>query len=68
MTPDRAAAPDAPPLDLRAVGLTHTGPVRHNLSAAALVEHAVRRNEGTLTGLGAFAAFTGARTGRSPKD
>ncbi len=68
MIPDRADVPDTPPLDLTGIGLSHTGPVRHNLSAAALVEHAVRRNEGTLTGLGAFAAFTGARTGRSPKD
>jgi phosphoenolpyruvate carboxykinase (ATP) len=39
-----------------------------NLSAAELVEYAVRRQEGTLTSLGAFAAFTGTRTGRSPKD
>lgn len=39
-----------------------------NLPAAGLVEHALRRDEGELTSLGAFAALTGARTGRSPKD
>ncbi|MGL4421084.1 MAG: phosphoenolpyruvate carboxykinase (ATP) [Gemmataceae bacterium] len=39
-----------------------------NLSAAALVEAAILRNEGTLTTLGAFSALTGKRTGRSPKD
>jgi phosphoenolpyruvate carboxykinase (ATP) len=39
-----------------------------NLPAAGLVEHALRREEGGLTSLGAFAALTGARTGRSPKD
>ncbi len=56
------------PFDLSAVGLANAGPVHRNLSAAALVEHAVRRQEGVLSSLGAFAAFTGARTGRSPKD
>jgi phosphoenolpyruvate carboxykinase (ATP) len=39
-----------------------------NLSPAQLTEHVVRRNEGTLTDLGAVAALTGKRTGRSPKD
>jgi phosphoenolpyruvate carboxykinase (ATP) len=39
-----------------------------NRSAAALVEAAVQRQEGRLTSMGAFAATTGARTGRSPKD
>lgn len=56
------------PVDLSTAGLTNLGPVYANLSAATLVEHAVRRNEGVLSSLGAFAAFTGARTGRSPKD
>jgi phosphoenolpyruvate carboxykinase (ATP) len=59
---------DSPALDLSAAGITRPGAVYHNLSAAALCEHAVRRQEGVLTSLGAFAAFTGARTGRSPKD
>ncbi|HEX4608966.1 MAG TPA: phosphoenolpyruvate carboxykinase (ATP) [Urbifossiella sp.] len=48
--------------------LANPGRVWANLPAAALVEHAVRRGEGELTSLGAFAALTGARTGRSPKD
>jgi phosphoenolpyruvate carboxykinase (ATP) len=39
-----------------------------NRPAAALVEAAVRRGEGVLTAAGAFAALTGERTGRSPKD
>lgn len=39
-----------------------------NLSPAELTEHAVRRGEALLTDLGAVAALTGKRTGRSPKD
>jgi phosphoenolpyruvate carboxykinase (ATP) len=39
-----------------------------NLSAASLVEEAVRRKEGQLTSMGAFAAITGEPSGRSPKD
>jgi phosphoenolpyruvate carboxykinase (ATP) len=39
-----------------------------NLSPAELTEHVVRRGEAVLTGLGAVAALTGKRTGRSPKD
>jgi len=54
--------------DLSAHGLVNTGPLHRNLSVAALVEQAVRRKEGVLSSLGAFAAYTGARTGRSPKD
>lgn len=57
-----------PSVDLRSVGLSNPKVVYHQLSPAGLVEHAVRRQEGQLTSLGAFAAFTGARTGRSPKD
>lgn len=49
-------------------GIRHPGMVHSNLSTATLVEHAVRRGEGVLSSLGAFAAFTGSRTGRSPKD
>ena len=55
-------------VDLAAHGLRHTGKVHAQLSSAALVELAVRRGEGFLTDAGAFAAYTGAITGRSPKD
>jgi phosphoenolpyruvate carboxykinase (ATP) len=57
-----------PAFDLASSGLAHTGTVYANLPSAALVEHAVRNGEGTLTSMGAFSAFTGSRTGRSPKD
>jgi phosphoenolpyruvate carboxykinase (ATP) len=40
----------------------------HNLTAAQLVEHSLRRNEGILTPTGALCAQTGKYTGRSPKD
>ena len=39
-----------------------------DLTAAELVEHAIRRGEGTLAANGAFVAKTGRRTGRSPND
>ena len=39
-----------------------------DLTAAELVEHAIRRGEGTLAANGAFVAITGKRTGRSPRD
>lgn len=55
-------------VDLLPVGIPNPKAVFHQLSPAALCEAAVRRQEGQLTSLGAFAAFTGARTGRSPKD
>jgi phosphoenolpyruvate carboxykinase (ATP) len=63
------ANPDhAPAFDATALGFTHTGRVWANLSPAVLTEHAVRRGEALLTDLGAVAAYTGKRTGRSPKD
>jgi phosphoenolpyruvate carboxykinase (ATP) len=57
-----------PPFDPARLGLANPRTVFANLSSAALIEHAVRRREGVLTDLGAISAFTGSRTGRSPKD
>lgn len=42
--------------------------VHRNLSVPVLYEHSVRRTEGKLLQGGAFAVFSGERTGRSPKD
>jgi phosphoenolpyruvate carboxykinase (ATP) len=50
------------------LGVSHSGAVHANLPGPALVEHALRRDEGTLTDAGALVACTGAHTGRSPKD
>jgi phosphoenolpyruvate carboxykinase (ATP) len=54
--------------DLSRHGLVPTGAVHANLSAAELVEHALRRSEGQLAENGAFNALTGERTARSPED
>ncbi|MCS7273241.1 MAG: phosphoenolpyruvate carboxykinase (ATP) [Fimbriimonadales bacterium] len=43
-------------------------PLYHNLSVAALVEHAVLNGEAQLASNGALIARTGQYTGRSPKD
>ena len=42
--------------------------LHENLPTASLVEHAIRRGEGTLAANGALACDTGERTGRSPGD
>jgi phosphoenolpyruvate carboxykinase (ATP) len=55
-------------VDLSACGLRHPGNVYAGLAAPALVEWALRRNEGVLAANGALVACTGARTGRSPRD
>ncbi len=64
MADQKAVATRLAPLGFpQAPTLTHL-----NLPPAALVEHALRRGEGTLTDTGALMADTGAFTGRSPKD
>jgi phosphoenolpyruvate carboxykinase (ATP) len=55
-------------IDLRAQGLIHPGTIHANLSAAVLVEMAVRHGEGALADHGSLVVSTGQHTGRSPKD
>src|SRR5437660_8340991 len=57
-----------PRVDLRALGLGKPGPVHANSSPAALTELALARDEGLLSDGGAFVAYTGEHTGRSPQD
>jgi phosphoenolpyruvate carboxykinase (ATP) len=49
-------------------GITPAGTVHWNLRAPALIEAAIRRNEGTLADMGPFVAVTAPHTGRSPND
>ena len=44
---------------LQDYGLSNLGNVYRNLSPAALIEHALARNEGALASNGAFTAATG---------
>src|SRR5215831_7582420 len=67
VAPDCGSAPSAAP-DLTAQGIARSGTVHANLSAAALTELVLARNEGQLTDTGAVVAYTGKRTGRSPQD
>src|SRR6187402_29649 len=54
--------------DLTAHGLTVTT-VHHNLSPSALYEHAIRfEKDASIAENGALVAYSGAKTGRSPKD
>ena len=55
---------------LAGTGVHHTHPskVHANLTASALVPHAIRKGEGTMSEDGAFIAVTGVHTGRSVKD
>jgi phosphoenolpyruvate carboxykinase (ATP) len=67
-TPSRPAANGHAHPSLRAQRLLNPGPVHANLAPAVLVEMALQRGEGLLTADGAFTAYTGSRTGRSPQD
>jgi phosphoenolpyruvate carboxykinase (ATP) len=49
-------------------GLVYPGKIHAHLQPALLTEMAARRNEGHLSSDGAFVAYTGLRTGRSPQD
>lgn len=49
-------------------GVSPNGEVHPNLTAPALVAHALRRGEGRLSAEGAFIAVTGQHTGRSVQD
>jgi phosphoenolpyruvate carboxykinase (ATP) len=53
---------------LEAVGLRNYAKAHWNLNAPLLYEAALRRNEGLVAAGGAFVAYTGQHTGRSPND
>ncbi|MCE8468953.1 phosphoenolpyruvate carboxykinase (ATP), partial [Rhodovulum sulfidophilum] len=53
---------------LEAQGIDGLGKVYYNLLEPALVEEALKRNEGTLGKGGSLLVATGVHTGRSPKD
>ena len=53
---------------LAGTGVAAASAVHANLTAAGLVEHAIRRGEGRLSADGAFMAVTGVHTGRSVQD
>jgi phosphoenolpyruvate carboxykinase (ATP) len=57
-----------PAQTLEAQGISDLGSVHYNLLEPALIEAALRKNEGTLGQGGAFLVTTGKYTGRSPKD
>lgn len=53
---------------LETLGLTNLGHVYWNCSMPVLVEEAIRRGEAQLASNGGLVAYTGKRTGRSPRD
>ena len=55
-------------LNLEYLGIIRPTAIHRNLEPAQLVEHALRRNEGTLSKTGALVVKTGKYTGRSPDD
>ena len=55
-------------LKLDYLGIIQPGALYHNLTPAQLVEHALRRGEGTLSKTGSLVVNTGRYTGRSPED
>ncbi|MGB5558403.1 MAG: phosphoenolpyruvate carboxykinase [Paracoccaceae bacterium] len=57
-----------PDHDLSKQGITGLGQVYYNLMEPALIEEALKRNEGTLGKGGSLLVTTGKHTGRSPKD
>jgi phosphoenolpyruvate carboxykinase (ATP) len=57
-----------PSRTLESQGMTGLAAVHYNDLEPALIEKALKRNEGTLGKGGSFLVTTGAHTGRSPKD
>ena len=57
-----------PPTPLAGTGVHASRPVHANLTAPALVAHALRRGEGALSADGALIVKTGVHTGRSVQD
>ena len=56
------------PFTLKAHGL-EVGEVHHNLSPSSLYEHAIRyEKDASIADNGALVAYSGAKTGRSPRD
>ncbi len=53
---------------LEGLGLTNLGNVHWNYAVPVLVEQAIRRGEAQFASNGGLVAYTGKRTGRSPKD
>ncbi len=63
-----SASPAAVPFDLKVPGSINVGAIHANLTPPLLVEAALARREAILAENGALVAYTGSRTGRSPKD
>ena len=56
------------PLNLKDHGVT-VAEIHHNLPPSALYEHAIRyEKDASIAENGALVAYSGAKTGRSPKD